>query len=196
MSSNSKSYQNQNPRKRGALAVQLKFPEFRRKLEENPTLELAKQFLEVALALCNQIKEKHQVTVSLSQVLVLQGAGMEEKSIIEFFVEDSNPKKPFEESAVKEDVREAFAKESPMFSGMSGKNLGYSTSKYYAVNAENDYDLAGKFMAMSFLHGGPGPNFFSEHLYDSVLVEAVINPSIAFIGPAHRPIRAQETFSY
>lgn len=42
--------------------------------------------------------------------------------------------------------------------------------------------LAGKLIAMSFVHGGPGPNFFSSELFDSIIEGRIINPSIGTIG--------------
>lgn len=77
-------------------------------------------------------------------------------------------------------------RESPMLAGENSRNLVFNVNNFNAADGvENDCTLAGKFIVLSFLRGGPGPQFFSEELYDSVLVGQFVSPSVTNIGSPH-----------
>ncbi|XP_041823237.1 G2/M phase-specific E3 ubiquitin-protein ligase-like [Melanotaenia boesemani] len=62
---------------------------------------------------------------------------------------------------------------------------GPEQSRYLVYNStairEDEYSLAGKMIAMSIVHGGPGPNFLSKDVVSHISGQSSFNPSIGDI---------------
>ncbi|XP_041834185.1 G2/M phase-specific E3 ubiquitin-protein ligase-like, partial [Melanotaenia boesemani] len=62
---------------------------------------------------------------------------------------------------------------------------GPEQSRYLVYNStairEDEYSLAGKMIAMSIVHGGPGPNFLSKDVVSYISGQSSFNPSIGDI---------------
>ena len=63
--------------------------------------------------------------------------------------------------------------ETHMFYGEEGKMFMSFQVKFYE---ENDYFFAGMIIALSLVHGGPGPQFFASQMYDVLSGKKLMHP--------------------
>lgn len=65
-------------------------------------------------------------------------------------------------------------RDSKLFVGSSEeKALNYHGPGNVTRQGENDYELAGMFMAMALIQGAAGPNFLTTELYDALLTGSI-----------------------